>query len=75
MNQRRRQIGVNAGEYEDLIPRILIFYFNWQNYRLLPARALTSFVTLTGYMLLFLPSADLFLRVLGTSYHHFFSPS
>ena len=31
---RGDRLGEAAGEYENLIPRILIFYFNWQNLRL-----------------------------------------
>src|SRR5262249_25440314 len=62
-SMNRENLGDNAGEYESLIPQILIFYFNWQNFRCPVFRTLVLCFTLTGYVLLGLPALDLFLRV------------
>jgi hypothetical protein len=67
---RGDRLGEAAGEYENLIPRILVFYYNWQNFRLPLLRTVIFFLVLIGYALLLLPSFDLFLRVLGTSLGH-----
>jgi len=66
-SMNRENLGDNAGEYESLIPQILIFYFNWQNFRCPVFRTLVLCFTLIGYVLLGLPALDLFLRVLHTS--------
>jgi hypothetical protein len=71
---RGHRLGRSAGEYEDLIPRMLIFYFNWQNYGRPWIRALVFCLTIVGYSMLLLPSIDLFLRVTGTTISHFSSP-
>jgi hypothetical protein len=72
MKHRSTQIGSNAGEYEDLIPRILTFYYNWQNFTRPTIRAFIFFLTGIGYFLLLLPAFDLFLRVLGTDLRNLF---
>lgn len=68
--ERGHGLGRNAGEYEDTIPRILTFYFNWQNYRRPVVRTLIFCLTFIGYFMLLLPSVDLFLRVFGTTIGH-----
>jgi hypothetical protein len=66
MKRRTTQIGSNAGEYEDIIPSILTFYYNWQNFTRPKLRTLIFCLTGIGYILLILPAFDLFLRVLST---------
>jgi hypothetical protein len=67
---RGDRLGEAAGEFENLIPRILVFYYNWQNFRLPLLRTFIFIFALVGYALLLLPSLDLFLRVFGTSLEH-----
>jgi hypothetical protein len=72
-HMKRENLGDNAGEYESLIPQILIFYFNWQNFRFLWFRAFVFCLTLLGYLLLGIPALDLFVRVSLTTACHFWS--
>jgi hypothetical protein len=70
---KRDKLGDNAGEYESLIPQILIFYFNWQNFRFPAFRTFVFCCTLIGYVLLGLPALDLFIRVSHTTICHLWS--
>jgi hypothetical protein len=64
-------LGIGAGDYEQDIPVLLSVYYRYQDLTTLPRRWLVSVLTVTGYIsVLFLPSFDLLLRVLGTQYHH-----
>jgi len=70
LTSRSTKIGTGAGEYEDDIPRVLAFYFNWQNFTRPKIRALIFGLTVIGYCMLILPAIDLFLRVIGTDLHN-----
>jgi len=73
MKRRSTDIGRNAGEFENDIPNILATYYDWQNVRKPNLRSLIFCLTCIGYLLLILPSFDLFLRVLGTSLRDLFA--
>jgi hypothetical protein len=66
------RIGQDAGEYEDVIPRILSFYYNWQNVTRPTVRGVIFCLTIVGYSLLLLPAIDLFFRVLSTNLNNWF---
>jgi len=69
---RANSLGANAGEYEDDIPRVLILYFNWQNFRRPKLRVLIFCLTSVGYLMLILPAFDLFLQVISTDVRNWF---
>ena len=69
-HMNRDNLGDNAGEYESLVPQILIFYFNWQNFRFPVFRTIVFGLTMSGYLLLVLPALDLFSRVSCTTACH-----
>jgi hypothetical protein len=73
IKSRGLPLGAGAGEYEESIPTVLGAYFKWHNSRRPMLRAFIAALAFAGYTLVLLPSLDLFLRVLGTHYHHFFS--
>ena len=69
-HMNRDNLGENAGEYESLIPQILIFYFNWQNFRFPGFRTCVFCLTILGYLFLGLPALDLFFRVSCATANH-----
>lgn len=67
-------LGDGAGEYEHRIPTALGFYFRWQNSTQPVLRTFIGCLALIGFFfVVFLPSLDLLVRVLGTHYHRFLS--
>jgi hypothetical protein len=73
IRSRGQPLGTGAGEYEHSIPTVLGAYFKWHDNKRPILRSFVAALALAGYILVLLPSLDLFLRVLGTHYHHFFS--